>query len=193
MTQNTTHPDQLYIDGLVQNNTAVINSIYKKFAPKIINYIRTNSGDSDKAQDIIQEVLIVIYNHAKSKGLQLTCPFDAYFFLLCKRRWLNELKKLSNKEVTIDDDHVYKDESTVEMTSQTDIFDQKQQLFEAMFQKLGEKCQELLKLSFVTKTMEEVATKLGVTYAYVRKKKSLCTGQLTEMIQQSSQYKSIKS
>jgi RNA polymerase sigma factor (sigma-70 family) len=193
MTQNTTHPDQLYIDGLVQNNTAIINTIYKKFAPKVTNYIRTNSGDSDKAQDIIQEVLIVIYNHAKSKGLKLTCPFDAYFFLLCKRRWLNELKKMSNKEVTIDDDHVYKDESTVEMTSQTDVFDQKQQLFEAMFQKLGEKCQELLKLSFVTKTMEEVAAKLGVTYAYVRKKKSLCTGQLTEMIQQSSQYKLIKS
>jgi RNA polymerase sigma factor (sigma-70 family) len=192
MAEKTLHPDQLYIDGLVQNNSAVIQTIYKKFVPKVKNYIRMNSGDDDEAQDVIQEVLITIYNQAKTKGLQLSCPFDAYFFLLCKRRWLNELKKTSNKEVTLQDENVSIDESVQEMTFQTEVFDEKQSLFDEMFQKLGEKCQEVLKLSFVTKTMEEVAAKLNVTYAYVRKKKSLCTGQLTEMIQQSNRYQSLK-
>ena len=191
MTEKNTHPDQMYIDGLLQNNANVIQSIYKKFVPKVKNYIRTNSGNDDAAQDVVQEVLIAIYNQAKVKGLQLTCPFDAYFFLLCKRRWLNELKKSSNKEVTINDDTVSIDENVQEMTFQTEVFDEKQSLFDEMFLKLGEKCQEVLKLSFVTKTMEEVALKLNVTYGYVRKKKSICTGQLTELIQQSSRYKSI--
>lgn len=192
MAEKNLHPDQMYIDGLVQNNSSIIQSIYKKFVPKVTNYIRTNSGDDDQAQDVIQEVLIVIYNQAKTKGLQLTCPFDAYFFLLCKRRWLNEIKKSSSKEVTLHDENVSIDESVQEMTFQTEVFDEKQSLFDEMFQKLGEKCQEVLQLSFITKTMEEVAAKLNVTYAYVRKKKSLCTGQLTEMIQQSSRYKSLK-
>jgi RNA polymerase sigma factor (sigma-70 family) len=192
MSEKNLHPDQVYIDGLVQNNSNIIQSIYKKFVPKVKNYIRTNSGDDDQAQDVIQEVLITIYNQAKTKGLQLSCPFDAYFFLLCKRRWLNEIKKYSNKEVTLHDENVSIDESVQEMTFQTEVFDEKQSLFDEMFQKLGEKCQEVLKLSFVTKTMEEVAAKLNVTYAYVRKKKSLCTGQLTEMIQQSIRYKSLK-
>ena len=191
MTEKNLHPDQMYIDGLLQNNSSVIQSIYKKFVPKVKNYIRTNSGDDDQAQDIIQEVLITIYNQAKTNGLQLSCPFDAYFFLLCKRRWLNELKKASNKEVTLMDENVSIDESVQEMTFQTETFDEKQSLFDEMFQKLGEKCQEVLKLSFVTKTMEEVAEKLNVTYGYVRKKKSLCTGQLTEMIQQSPRFRSI--
>jgi len=193
MAEKNLHPDQLYIDGLVQNNSTVIQTIYKKFVPKVKNYIRMNSGDDDQAQDVIQEVLITIYNQAKTKGLQLSCPFDAYFFLLCKRRWLNELKKTSNKEVTLQDENVSIDESVQEMTFQTEVFDEKQSLFDEMFQKLGEKCQEVLKLSFITKTMEEVAAKLNVTYAYVRKKKSLCTGQLTEMIQQSNRYQSLKS
>jgi RNA polymerase sigma factor (sigma-70 family) len=192
MANNYTHPDQKYIDGLANNNSAIIQSIYKQFVPKVVYYIKTNSGDEDKAQDVIQEVMITIYNQTKTKGLQLTCPFDAYFFLLCKRRWLNEIKKSSNKEVTIDDDNVYKDESTAEMANQTEIFEEKQSLFDEMFQKLGEKCQELLKTSFVTKTMEEVAEKLHVTYAYARKKKSLCTGQLTQMIQESNRYQSLK-
>jgi RNA polymerase sigma factor (sigma-70 family) len=191
MTEKKLHPDQMYIDGLVQNNSTVIQSIYKKFVPKVKNYIRNNSGDDDEAQDVIQEVLITIYNQAKTKGLQLTCPFDAYFFLLCKRRWLNELKKSSNKEVTLKDENVSIDESVHEMASQTEVFDEKQSLFDEMFQKLGEKCREVLQLSFVLKTMEEVAEKLSVTYGYVRKKKSLCTGQLTEMIQQSPRFRSV--
>jgi RNA polymerase sigma factor (sigma-70 family) len=192
MANNSIHPDQKYIDGLANNNSAIIQSIYKQFVPKVVYYIKNNSGDDDRAQDVIQEVVITIYNQAKTKGLQLTCPFEAYFFLLCKRRWLNEIKKSSNKEVTIDDDNVYRDESTVEMANQTEIFEEKQSLFDEMFQKLGEKCQELLKTSFITKTMEEVAEKLHVTYAYARKKKSLCTGQLTQMIQESNRYQSLK-
>nr|WP_300569838.1 sigma-70 family RNA polymerase sigma factor [Flavobacterium sp.] len=192
MTGKNLHVDQVFIDGLLQNNSEVIQTIYKKFAPKVKSYIRNNSGDDDDAQDVIQEVLIVIYNQAKTKGLQLTCPFDAYFFLLCKRRWLNELKKPMNKEVTISDENVSIDEPVREMVLQTEDFDERQSLFDEMFQKLGEKCRELLQLSFVTKTMEEVAEKLNVTYGYVRKKKSLCTGQLTEMIQQSNRYKSLK-
>lgn len=186
------HQDQKYIDGLLQNNSAVIDSIYKNFAPKVKQYIKNNSGDYDQAQDVIQEVLITIYNQAKVKGLQLTCPFDAYFFLLCKRRWLNELKKPVNKEVTIIDDKVSSNESVQEMVFQTETFDEKQSLFDEMFLKLGEKCQEVLKLSFVIKTMEEVAEKLNVTYGYVRKKKSLCTGELTKMIQESTRFASAK-
>ncbi|WP_447635317.1 RNA polymerase sigma factor [Flavobacterium microcysteis] len=192
MTEKNTHSDQFYIEGLLQNNSAVIQSIYKKFVPKVKNYVRTNSGDDDNAADVVQEVLTTIYHQAKTKGLQLTCPFDAYFFLLCKRKWLNELKKPSNKGVTISDDTVSIDESAHELVLQSEAFDEKQSLFDEMFQKLGEKCQEVLKLSFVLKTMEEVARQLNVTYGYVRKKKSLCTGQLTEMIQQSNRYKSLK-
>jgi RNA polymerase sigma factor (sigma-70 family) len=191
MTQNM-HPDQSFIEGLANNNSAVIQSIYKKFVPKVIHYIRNNSGDEDQAQDVVQEIMILLFNQAKEKKLQLTCPFDAYFFLLCKRKWLNELKKTSNKGVTIKDDFASMDESAQEMVIQTEIFDEKQQLFDTMFLKLGDKCQELLKLSFVTKTMEEVAEKLNVTYGYVRKKKSLCIGQLAEWIQESNRFKSLK-
>jgi RNA polymerase sigma factor (sigma-70 family) len=189
---NNLHADQLYIDGLANNDSAIINSIYKKFVPKVVHYIKTNSGNEDQAQDVVQETLILLFNQAKANKLQLTCPFDAYFFLLCKRRWLNELKKSSNKWVTISDDYSSINESEEQMVAQTEIFDEKQQLFDSMFQKLGDKCKEILTLSFTIKTMEEVAEKLNVTYGYARKKKSLCTGQLTEMIQETNRYKNLK-
>lgn len=192
MDKTKLHPDQIYIDGLASNDSAIIQSIYKKFVPKVVLFIMNNSGDRDQAQDVVQEVLILLFNQARANTLQLTCPFDAYFFLLCKRKWLNELKKTSNKGVTIIEDAVSMNESALQLIGQTEEFDEKQQLFNTMFQKLGDKCKELLKLSFEIKSMEEVAEKLNVTYGYVRKKKSLCVGQLTQWIQEAKNFKSLK-
>jgi RNA polymerase sigma factor (sigma-70 family) len=192
MAPMTVHPDQMYIEGLANNDSAIIQAIYKKFVPKVVYYIRNNSGDEDKAQDVVQEVMILLFNQAKAQQYRLTCPFDAYFFLLCKRKWLNELKKHSNKGVTIKEELTSIHESADEMVLQTEHFDEKQQLYDLMFGKLGEKCQELLKLSFTLPSMEEVAQKLAVTYGYVRKKKSLCIGQLTQWIQETNRFKSIK-
>ncbi len=188
MSEKKLHEDQKYIDGLLKNNSFIIQAIYDKFAPKVINYIKQNSGDSDQAQDIIQETLITIYNQASEKKLELTCPFDAYFFLLCKRKWLNELKKSSNKEVTINEEVLYKDGEAQELAFETEVFGEKQALFTEMFNKLGTACKELLTATFKIKSMEEVAASLGVTYAYARKKKSLCIGKLTELVQESPKF-----
>ena len=104
MGNSKNHPDQMYIEGLAANDSAIIQSIYKKFVPKVVFFVMNNSGDKEQAQDIVQEVMILLFNQAKANTLKLTCPFDAYFFLLCKRKWLNEFKKTSNKGVTIHED-----------------------------------------------------------------------------------------
>lgn len=188
MSEKKIHEDQKYIDGLLKNNSFIIQAIYDKFVPKVINYIKQNSGDVDQAQDVVQDTLITIYNQASEKKLELTCPFDAYFFLLCKRKWLNELKKTAHKEVTINEEVLYKDDDAQELAFETDVFGEKQALFTEMFQKLGTACKELLTATFKIKSMEEVASSLGVTYAYARKKKSLCIGKLTELVQESPKF-----
>ncbi|MBU2927898.1 RNA polymerase sigma factor [Winogradskyella psychrotolerans] len=188
MSEKKLHDDQKYIDGLAENNTFIIKAIYEKFAPKIINYIKQNSGDAYDAQDVIQETIITIYNQAKQNKLQLTCPFDAYFFLLCKRKWLNQLKKSNRKEVTIDDDVLYKDDDAQVLSFETSIFEHKQALFDEVFLQLGDACKDLLKATFKIKSMEDVAKSLNITYAYARKKKSLCIGQLTKLVQASPKF-----
>lgn len=192
MSASNIHEDQKYIDGLAQNNTFVIQAIYEKFVPKVIGYVCKNSGGKEQAEDLVQEVLLVIYDQAITKNFQLTCPFDAYFFLLCKRKWLNILKKSSLQEVTINEEIVSIDEPIQEMILETETFETKQSLYDKMFQKLGSVCKELLTKSFELSSMEDVAKALNVTYGYARKKKSLCIGQLTKMIQESPVYQNLK-
>tara|TARA_R110002049_G_scaffold64019_1_gene169541 strand:- start:25 stop:606 length:582 start_codon:yes stop_codon:yes gene_type:complete len=192
MATTNVHPDQKYIEGLLMNRPLVIKSIYDRFVPKVVGYIKKNSGNEDTAKDVVQEVLVAIYHQAKHKELQLTCPFDAYFFLLCKRRWLNEIKKSTLKEVTINEEVVSINDDALQLADEFEIAQQKKMVFDRMFKKMGDACKDLLKTTFEIKSMEEVAHKLGVTYAYARKKKSLCIGELTRMIQESSDYKNLK-
>ncbi|WP_347050071.1 RNA polymerase sigma factor [Flavobacterium olei] len=192
MDQNKIHPDQKYIDGLAANDSVVIEMIYKKFAPKVCTFITNNSGDKEHAQDVIREILILLFNQAKANRLQLTCPFDAYFFLLCKSRWLNELQNSVNKEVTVYENVVSINESAHELIAQTEEFEEKQKNFDSMFEKLDEKCQEVLKHSFSLKSVEEAALKLNIAPGYVSKEKSLCVGQLTQWIEEAKNFNSFK-
>jgi len=186
------HEDHIYIEALLKNDSRVLSNIYEKFSHKIISYVRKNNGNSDDAQDIIQETLVTIYHQAKEKNFMLTCPFDAYFYLLCKRRWLNELKKRGNNRVTILDDDTSITEEQEQQVEETEIFEKQSQLFESKFKELGGKCQELLKTTFKIKSMEKVAEILGVTYGYARKKKSQCMGELTQLVKNSKEFHQLK-
>jgi hypothetical protein len=118
-----THRDQKYIDGIASNDSEIIESIYQKSVPKVVFFVLNNSGDKEQAKGIVEEVLLLLFNQAKSKGLNLKCPFDTYFLLLCKRKWLKEFKKISNDGVTIHEDVVSINESALELIAQTEDFE----------------------------------------------------------------------
>lgn len=185
------HEDQKYIEALRENDTRLIAEIYSKFAPKVIGYIKKNNGDEAAAKDIMQEVLITIYDQAKTKDLQLTCPFDAYFFLICKRKWLTVLKKTSKNKVTKEPLMGFISETVEDQVTTTENFETKMNLYKQLFQKLGDTCKEIIQLSLSGISMDKIATQLDLSYAYARKKKSLCMGQLTKWTQESSLYKSL--
>ena len=67
-----THSDQKYVDALLHNNHLLISEIYTRFTPKVISFVKKNSGNETEARDLIQEVLLIIYDQAKTKNLQLS-------------------------------------------------------------------------------------------------------------------------
>ncbi len=185
------HADNIYIEALLRNDSRVLSTIYEQFSPKIVSFVQKNSGNYDDSQDIIQETLVTIYHQANEKNLVLTCPFDAYFYLLCKRKWLNELKKRGHKKVTILEDVTSITEEQELQVEETALFEQQHLLFESKFNELGAKCQELLKTTFKIKSMEKVAEILKVSYGYARKKKSQCMGQLTKLVKNSNEFRQL--
>ena len=177
------HTDQRFITGLLQNDTAVVRDIYTRFAGTIKGYILQNNGDEDDAADIFQESLIDIYQQAQYKGLQLTCPFEPFLLLIGKRKWLNELKKRQRQGVTKGTEELSGiGEDVFALAEQVQLQNDKTSLFMQMFGKLGDRCREIIEKCLGSKAQDEVAEELGVSYAYLRKKKSECTAELIKMI-----------
>ncbi|ADY51010.1 RNA polymerase, sigma-24 subunit, ECF subfamily [Pseudopedobacter saltans DSM 12145] len=177
------HEDQYYLEGLLSNDSSVIQKIYSRFSSKVKRLIVSNSGTEDDAGDIFQESLIDIYNQAKYKGLQLTCPFEPFFLMVCKRKWLNQLKKKSNLQVTNNEDDLLSIGEDVFLQADKLLEEEEQsKLYVKMFERLSEKCREIINLTLIDEHQERIAEKLNVTYGYLRKKKSECVGSLMQMI-----------
>jgi RNA polymerase sigma factor (sigma-70 family) len=183
---STTHTDQYFIDGLAQNNSSIINEIYKKYSPKIYNWIKQNSGDAEQAQDVFQEAIIDIYRKAKENALILTCPFDAFLFVIVRNKWFSYLKNNKNVVVTELGNNGYDIiGATIQDSEKIMQYENQHTLLMQKLDELHDGCKELLKLSWTGIGMEAVAEKLNVTYAYVRKKKSLCMAKLIESVKNS--------
>lgn len=176
------HTDQRYIQALLGNDTVMVREIYSKYAGKVRQYILANSGSEDDAADIFQESLIDIYNQAKGKGLQLTCPFEPFLIIVCKRKWLNELKKRGRQPVTKEVDDVSIGEDVFALAEQLKLQNEKMQLFLQCFEKLGESCKEIIRRCMSGEDQELIAEQLKVTYGYLRKKKSECMASLVKMV-----------
>jgi len=187
-TTKTTHIDQRYPDGLLQNDTVIVKEIYERFSAKVKHYVMQNNGSEDDAADIFQEALIDIYQQARHKALQLTCPFEAFLLLICKRKWLNELKKRGQHRVTSEPEKLSNTgEDVFALADQLQLQEDKARLFVAMFEKLGGRCREIIRWCLSGKPQEEIAAALDVSYGYLRKKKSECMADLIKLIQSQQQ------
>jgi RNA polymerase sigma factor (sigma-70 family) len=188
------HADQRYIDALLTNDRRVIREIYKKFSDRIAGYVRSNNGNAKDAQDVFQEGLIAIYQRARGGNFTLTCPFEAYLYLVCRGKWLNELKRRQRQEVTNSTAEGYKGETEAAPLADATLREQaRDELFDAKFRELSDRCRELLRISWTGVGMEEVANRMAISYGYARKKKSECTARLIELIRSAPAFRRLES
>jgi RNA polymerase sigma factor (sigma-70 family) len=181
------HADHRYVEALLTNNKQVVGEVYAKFSGKIKRYILANNGSESDAADVMQEALIDIYQQAKHKSFQLTCPFEPFLLLVCKRKWLNELKKRSVLPVTNSDfDLLNVGEDVFAEAELLEQQNKEAQHFALVFEKLGDRCKEVIRESLTGDSQEKIAERLGVTYGYLRKKKSECMASLIKLINNDS-------
>src|SRR5690606_32863173 len=187
------HPDQKYIEALLNNDLKLLDELYKKYSGKIKWMVIRNNGTEADAADIFQDALLSIYHKARTKGLQLTCPLDAFLYLICKNKWLNELAKRKSRPVTITEDEGYNiGEDGFQLAEECQLQEERLQLLSEKIEELGDACRELLHISWSGKTMEEVAERMGFTYGYARKKKSECMAKLVALIKKSARFSTLK-
>jgi RNA polymerase sigma factor (sigma-70 family) len=186
-------PVSYYVEALLQNNEQVLKQLYTESIPSITAYIVRNSGTDTDALDIFQEALLAIYQKARTGELHIHSGFQPYLYAVCRNLWLMQLRKKAVRRVANIDER-QQDIATDSFAEAEQTANQyaRMQLIETQLQQLGEGCRKLLKLAWSGKPLEEVASILNNTYAYIRKKKSECMGKLVALVKDSSEYHHLK-
>ena len=186
---NCLHKDQQYITSLKSHDSQKIEEIYKNFAPGIKNYLLSRGASADQAGDIFQEAIIDIYKLANDESFVLTCPLEAFLLLICKRKWINIIEKNTRQGVTssVDEGYVFVADDDRDAVEQHVVALEKESLVIEMLQQISQRCREIIIASYTEKPQQQLANEMGVSYAYLRKKKSICMAELISLVRSKKQ------
>lgn len=156
--------EQILLQGLVNNDSKAIESIYKDNYNMIQAFILNNNGSYDDARDIFQEAMITLYEKAKSESFVLTCQIKTYIYSVCRRLWLKRLQQMG-KYISAGENL----EETVPVEEDLEIHEKRNAEFAIMERamgSLGEPCKSLLDAYYIQKKgMTEIASEFGYTNA----------------------------
>ncbi len=176
------HDNQTYLDGIRQQDDAILEEIYANIQPPIITYLLKKNVSQEEAEDIFQDGLITVYNQILSNQLNLSSTFSAYLLGVCKRLHLklyhkNKLKERVTNEASevYEDDVMLPDEILEEMVIKNRI--------QKLFLQLDKSCQQVMDLFWQGKEHKEIQKIMGFgSEGYTRKKKHKCQKKLEAII-----------
>lgn len=182
------------LNGILRNDTIVLQFIYKNFYSKINFFIKKNNGDDDDANDIFQEAIIIIYRKLKANDLALDCTFETYLYSICRFLWLKQLEKRKIEKENIKDNHEFNDELYDDSLDKVTDLNDRYRLYQKHFANLGKDCQKILQLHFDQVPLKTIAQMMGFkSEKYAKKRKFSCKEYLIKSVKQDLEYKNILS
>lgn len=86
--------DQQIYNGLRQGDTATIDYLYRLYVPSLLGYVLKNNGTEADGYELFHTTVLKIWENIKHDKYQLTnSRFEAYFFTLATRTWIDELRQ----------------------------------------------------------------------------------------------------
>ncbi len=160
-----TYSDIEFIDGIRQNNQALLNVFYKMHYGSIYHLVTQNGGDEQEAKDVYQEGVIVLYEKIRDNKLILTSSLKTFLYSICRNLWL---KQLERKEKFAGSLEAHEEFFVLEAEEDHDLHDEANQ-YDGMKQamiKLGEPCKSLITDYYINDlSMFQMTEKFGYTNA----------------------------
>lgn len=173
--------EQALLQGLANNDSKAIETIYKQNFNMVQSFVLSNNGTYDEARDIFQETMIALYEKAKTESFVLTCKINTYVYSICRRLWLKRLQQLGKFNNQIEGF-----EETVSVEEDLEIHqkrDAEYNIMERALDSMGEPCKSILEGYYIQKKdMQTLAKEFGYTNAdNAKNQKYKCLMRLKKM------------
>ena len=141
------------------DDNRVLAYLYRKVLPKVKHFILSNSGDSDEANDIFQDAVLIFYKQVKLERFNPQYEIAGFIYSVSRNLWINYIKR-KNKQTELTEGYHQRPE---EQSFLDDLITkEREKNVMDVLNRLGDRCRELLILSVFQKmTMKEIAEKMG--------------------------------
>jgi RNA polymerase sigma factor (sigma-70 family) len=183
------YTDQHIIESIRKREDVAFKYLQVKYQDSIRLMVMEMGGSKEDAKDVFSEGLIALIRLVDQEDFELSCKLGTLVYALCKKTWKQHLEK----QVAVRNYHVRKLENSPDwdFTEESD----KQlyhEIFWESFKKLEKVCQEILEGYLKEISPKDISEKLGYSYGYIRKRKSMCHNFLMKLIQGHPTFKRIK-
>jgi len=182
------YSDNEIIECLRNRQSYVVSYLSDRYLPMIRLMIIRLGGTDEDARDIFQDGLMIIIENIDKKEFALTCKFRTFLYCICEKLWGDILVK--RKAVA---NYMRRRLDEREAGDFTDVIDDKlyEDIFRSVFESLEPSYKRILSLYWEEMSPQEIADKLGLTYGYVRKKKSEAQAELVRLVKSHPDYRRI--
>lgn len=161
-------------------NQQVLKELYNSVLPKVTNYILKNNGNIEDAKDVFQDAVISFFRSVKTNRFNEEYEIGGYLFSIARNAWINKARKHQKESIVAE---VPEKGSTTNQLESL-ISNERAQIVQQTMAKLGEQCQELMKLTmYENRPPREITTMMGFSSVEVtRTNLYRCRKKLTELI-----------
>lgn len=168
-----------------------IGFIYRNYYGSLENYVINNNGSRDDAADLIQETLVTFIDIVQQNKFRGESSVKSFLYSIVRNLWLSEMRKRNNAD---NRNRVFeKGKDTEEQAMVQDMVKREyQKSILDLFEKLGEKCKQLLLFVYYEDlSMKEITEKMPEyeNEQVLRNKKYKCMKSLEQMINENQDLK----
>lgn len=183
-------PEEI-IDGILSDNTIILDQFYRENFYQIRHLIITNSGNEDDARDIFQEAMVVFYRKLKTDNILLSCSLSTYLYSIARLLWLKELHRRKKSRVDLSDtldDFNYQDKELPEIIARNERL----KLYREKFEQLSEDCKTVLRMFLNNIPIREITKFMGYsTDQHTKNRRYRCKKSLIKSIRNSEKFKEL--
>ena len=85
--------DDILLVQLKTGDNASFQLLYKFYFPSVASYVKQNMGNTEDAEDIFQEAILVLLQRVRQPDFILTSALKTYLYAIAKNLWLKRLRK----------------------------------------------------------------------------------------------------
>ncbi len=169
------HSDKDIINGIVTVAPEIYEYLDKMYREEVIQHVRRNSGSTEDGEEHYQDVIFEIYLNIDGGRYGLNTPktFDQYFWMLVKRRWIDQLRKKGGGISTTE-----LDELTMQIANKDEAEEIADDLYNRLIlainrylKELSAEEQKYIELFYFARaSLQTIADYFGTTYDYARVK-----------------------